>query len=247
MAQQRADLDRFTNPELLRVVWETFAEIARSPQALDSSEHFNLDGEGGLFELAFDRCRGLGLIPPDVRRYEYPPFKHIVLKVYYSALNMGLLLPSRLDQALDWNASHGTFHFTADGVNYFRQGFVSIDDPGHLGEVLLELKERFPSIEDGQIELLLEAQRCVRSGCNRAGMVVIGVASEDSCLALIDAIPLNCQSPSSTSPRHGDWTSCTNSILNFTRRWKPAVRILEEIKKRFALQAPAHPGGNGGR
>ena len=231
MRRSAQDLDRFNTPEVLRVIWETFAAIARQPDAMDSSKHFNLEGQGGVFDIVFSRCDKAGLIPYDVRRYEYPPFKHIVLKVYHSALNMGLLLPSRLDQALDWSMQSGPFHFTADGVNYFRDGFVSIDDPGHLGEVLQELKARIPTIEDGQIELLLEAQRCIRSGCNRAGMVVMGVASEDSCIALMDAIPLNCQAPASGSPLFSDWASCTNQSLAFTRRWKPAIRILEAIKR----------------
>jgi len=231
MPNHRKDLDEFNNPEVLRVVWETFSELARQPQAMDSSKHFNLEGQGGVFDLIFDRCDEAGLIPQNVQRYEYPPFKHIVLKVYYSALNMGLVLPSRLDQALNWSMQSGPFHFTSDGAKYFSEGFISIDDPGHLGEVLLELKQRIPSIEDGQIELLLEAQRCIKSGCYRAGMVVMGVASEDSFLALIDAIPVNCQAPPSGSPLQGDWANCTNATLNFTRRWKPAIRILEEIKK----------------
>jgi hypothetical protein len=231
MQNARKDLDRFNTPEVLRVVWETFATHARQPQAMDSSKHFNLEGEGSVFDVAFDKCSEADLIPNDVRKWTYPPFKHIVMKVYYSALNMGLLLPSRLDQALDWSAQSGPFHFTADGVRYFSEGFISIDDPGHLGEVLQELKRRIPAIEDGQIELLLEAQRCIKSGCNRAGMVVMGVASEDSCIALMDAIPLNCQAPASGSPLQGDWANCCNVTLNFTRRWKPATRILETIKR----------------
>lgn len=239
MQNDKKDLDRFNNPQVLQIIWETFAAIARQPQAMDSSRHFNLDGQGGVFDIVFDSCGKAGLIPHDVQRYEYPPFKHIVLKVYYSALNMGLVLPSRLDQDLDWNARSGPFHFTADGINYFKEGFISIDDPGHLGEVLQELKQRIPTIEDGQIELLLEAQRCIRSGCNRAGMVVMGVASEDSCITLLDAIPLNCQTPGSGAPLHGDWANCCNATLNFTRRWKPAIRILEAIKKNI------RPAGHG--
>ena len=231
MRKGEPDLDRFNTPEVLRVVWETFASYARRHEAMDSSRHFNLEGDGSIFDVAFDRCSEAGLIPPDVRKWTYPPFKHIVMKVYYSALNMGLLLPSRLDQALDWSMQSGPFHFTADGVRYFSEGFISIDDPGHLGEALQELKTRIPAIEDGQIELLLEAQRCIRSGCNRAGMVVMGVASEDSCAALMNAIPLNCQVPASGSPLYGDWTNCCNATLTFTRRWKPAIRILEAIKR----------------
>jgi len=224
-------LDEFNNVEVLRIVWETFSEIAKQPSAMDSSKHFNLEGDGSVFDLAFDKCSEAGLIPPNVRKWTYPPFKHIVLKVYYSALNMGLLLPGRLDQALNWSMQSGPFHFTADGIRYFSEGFVSIDDPGHLGEVLHELKRRITAIEDGQIELLLEAQRCIKSGCYRAAMVVMGVASEDTCLGLLDAIPVTCQAPGSSSPLYGDWTNCCNATLNFTRRWKPAVRILEAIKK----------------
>lgn len=231
MQNPKSDLDEFNTPEVLRVVWETFAGLARQPQAMYSSKHFNLEGQGGVFDIIFGRCDEAGLIPQNIQRYEYSPFKHIVLKVYYSALNMGLLLPSRLDQALNWSMQSGPFHFTADGVRYFSEGFISIDDPGQLCEVLQELKKRIPSIEDGQIELLLEAQRCIRSGCNRAAMVVMGVASEDSCIALLDTISTNCQAPGSGSLLHGDWANCCNATLNFTRRWKPAIRILEAIKR----------------
>ena len=132
MPQDSSDLDKFNNPEVLRVVWDTFAEIARKPGSMDSSTYFSLDGQNSVTHLAFDRCLNANLIPPNVRRFDYPPFKHIVLKVYYSALGMGLVLPSNLTQALDHNAHIGPFHFTADGVQYFRGGFVSIDDPGHL-------------------------------------------------------------------------------------------------------------------
>lgn len=226
-----SDLDKFNTPETLSVVWETFASYARQPEAMNSSKHFNLQGDNSIFDLAFNRCSEAGLIPPNVRKWTYPPFKHIVMKVYYSALSMGLLLPSRLDQALDWNQQSGPFHFTADGVRYFSEGFISIDDPGHLGVVLQDLKARIPAIDNGQIELLLEAQRCIRSGCNRAGMVVMGVASEDICYALINAIPSNCNVHESNSVLYSDWTNCCNSTLTFTRRWKPVIRILEAIKK----------------
>ena len=231
MQKTRSDLDEFNTPEALRVVWETFAELSRQPKAMDSSTWYRLDGQDSVAHIAFGRCSQAGLIPHNVQRFDYPPFKHIVLKVYYSALSMGLVLPSNLTQALDHNAHIGPFHFTADGVRYFKEGFISIDDPGHLAEVLQELKKRILTIEDGQIELLLEAQRCIRSGCNRAGMVVMGVASEDSCVALLDAIPTNWQAPGSGSPLHGDWADCCNTTLNFTRRWKPAIRILEAIKR----------------
>ena len=214
---------------------------ARSPSAKDSSNHFQLEHQGGVFEVAFDQCREAGLIPSNVMRCEYPPFRHAVLKVYHAALNMGLILPSRLDQALDWSAQSAPFHFTTEGIKYFSEGFISIDDPGHLGEALQDLKQRFPAIEDGQIELLLEAQRCIKAACYRAGMVVIGVANEDSCLALLDAIPLNCVAPADKSTLYNDWNNCCNQSLAFARRWKPGIRLLEALKSQLRSSGKGEP------
>jgi hypothetical protein len=110
-----------------------------------------------------------------------------------------------------------------------------------IGEALFELKERTTFIEDGQIELLLEAQRCIKSGCYRAGMVVIGVASEDACLGLLDAIPVNCQAPASSSALYGDWSNCGNTTLSFSARWKPGVRILDAIKGVLRIPGRGEP------
>ncbi|MBC8421127.1 MAG: hypothetical protein H8E10_21325 [Desulfobacterales bacterium] len=173
----------------MNVIWETFADLSRHPKAMDSNS-FDLDGVDSFIDMAFKNCSEAGLIPKDVTGSKYPPFRHIVIKVYYSALQMGLLVPGKATQTMEWNMRNGPFHFTADGVRYFSEGFVSVDDPGNLGIVLQELQGRLPSVEDGQIELLLEAQRCLKSSCNRAAMVVIGVASEDSCLSLIDSLKL---------------------------------------------------------
>lgn len=226
------DLDEFNKVEVLRAVWDTFAHLARQPISMDSRACYNLEGVGeSLSSLAFDRCREAGLIPGNVQKWDYPPFKHIVLKVYYSALSMGLVLPGDLTQALNWNMQNGPFHFTEEGIRYFSEGFISIDEPGHLREALVELKQRLSAINDGQIELLLEAQRCVKAGCYRAGMVVIGVSSEDVCLGLLDAIPINCQAPATSSALYGDWSSCCNTTFSFSARWKPGARILKAIKR----------------
>lgn len=241
MRQPIADLDEFNRIEVLQVVWDTFADLARSPRAPHSSTNFILEGQDGVFDVAFRRCSEAGLIPGNVLRYEYPPFKHIVLKVFYAAINMGLILPSRLDQALDWSMHSGPFHFTTEGINYFSEGFISIDDPGYLGKALQELQQRLPTIEDGQIELLLEAQRCIKAGCYRAAMVVMGVANENSCLALLDAIPMNCNALATGSPLYQDWNSCCNTSLAFTGRWKPATRLLEEIKKVLRVPGRGEP------
>jgi len=232
-----ANLDQFNTPDILRVVWDTFADFAKCPEALNSATHFNLVGENkSVCARAFEKCSKAGLIPSNIQTWTYPPFKHVVMRVYYSALNMGLLLPSRLDQELNWNQHMGPFHFTADGVKYFsEEGFISLDDPGQLATVLQELKQRVAAIQDGQIELLLEAQRCIRSGCYRAAMVVMGVASEDACIALVDAIQLHCQAPAASSHLYSDWNNSLNTSLAFSARWKPAIRLLEAIKKQLRV------------
>jgi hypothetical protein len=146
---------------------------------------------------------------------------------------MGLIIPGKVSQDLGWSQGSGVFQFTLEGIKYFTDGFISIDDPHHLGKALKELQTRLPSIDDGKIELLLESQRCIKAGCYRAGILVIGVANEDMCLALLDSIQFNCKSPSKSSTLYQDWQNCNDSTLSFSRRWKPGIRVLEEIKNKI--------------
>jgi len=220
--------------EIINIVWETFAELARSDKALE--KNFTLEGFAGfehipptsVYEISFNKWK-----PRESQVYiprEDPAFKHIVRKVYFAAISMGLIIPGTVSQDLGWNQQQGAFQFTLEGIKYFSNGFISIDDPGHLGKALKELQNRLPSIDDGKIELLLESQRCIKAGCYRAGMIVMGVANEDMCLELLDSIPLNCTPPPSKSKLHADWNNCNNSTHSFSKRWKAGIRILEEIK-----------------
>lgn len=232
------DLHTMNTLEVIKIVWDTFAELARSEKALDSKEYFTLEGFApefspptSVYEIALNNWRPQRSQIRIVR--DEPPFTHVVRKVYYSAISMGLIIPGKANQELGWNQQSGTFQFTLEGIKYFSDGFISIDDPIHLGMALKELQKRLPSIDDGKIELLLESQRCIKAGCYRAGMVVIGVANEDMCLALLDSIQLNCKPPSKMSILYEDWNNCNNSTLAFSRRWKPGIRILEEIKNKI--------------
>ena len=225
-----ANLHELNKLEILRIVWDSFANFARSKEALDSLTGFGINQ---IERISFDKCKQDGLLSSNnIQRANYPPFTHLVRKVYYSAINMGLIIPGRADQSLDWGLS-GTFQFTLEGIKYFSEGFISIDDPGYLGIALKDLQHRLPSIDDGKIELLLESQRCIKAGCYRAGMVVMGVANEDMCLSLLDSIPLNCNPPPKRSNLYGDWNKCNNSTLSFSMRWKPGIRILGEIKNKI--------------
>jgi hypothetical protein len=229
---RHGDLSIYNNNEILNIIWQVFANLANSAEAINSSKYFSLFRN--ISETAFIKCNELGLIlDTDGPVQQNYPFRHILLKVFYSAINMGLIIPSTLDQGLDWSYNSGIFHFTNEGIKYFSNGFISIDDPGYLGIALRELQKRASSIDDGQIELLLEGQRCIKSGCYRAGMVVIGVANENLCLGLLDAILMGCSPPKKESPLNHHWNSLGNPSLSFTMRWKPGVKILEEMKNKL--------------
>ena len=184
------DIYRLDTMEVAKIVWDTFAEFAKFS---DSSEYFTLEESApphtpptSIYEIAFNKWK-----PPQsevsVQRKD-DSFKYVVRKVYYTAISMGLIIPGRIRQEFNWGYSSGfgLFQFTLEGINYFSNGFISVDDPDYLGVALKELQKRLPSIDDGKIELLLESQRCIKAGCYRAGMVVMGVASEDMCVQLLD-------------------------------------------------------------
>lgn len=224
------ELAKYNRIEVIRIIWDTFGELARLPRSSVPNEGYTL--LRNIFERALMKCKEENIIDQNYRIGQNNlPFKHMLLKVYYSAITKGLILPSRLDQALTWGADTGLFHFTIEGINYFSNGFISLDDPGYLGASLKELQQLFQCIGDGQIELLIEAQRCVKSGCYRAGMIVIGVANEGICLDLLEAITKRCTPPTSGTHLSGDWNKVSNSALPFFSRWKSGIKILENIKK----------------
>jgi hypothetical protein len=244
MHRQNADLDEFNTAKVLRIIWETFADCARSPAARSSATYFSLVGIGENYSIcndAFKRCKTDGLVPQNVRNDDYAPFRHVVLKVYNAALGMGLVLPSRLSESLNWNPSNGVFHFTSEGITYFSGGFISVDDSGYFGQALAELQGRIPLIGDGQRELLLEAHRCLKANCYRAAMVLIGVANEDACLALANAVPANLKAPPNGNPLLRDWNTCCDVTLTLSHRWKSAVRILESVKSKLRKVVKGEP------
>ncbi|MBM4300450.1 MAG: hypothetical protein FJ121_02815 [Deltaproteobacteria bacterium] len=234
------DLHALNTFEITKIVWNTLAELARTDKALDSKEYFILEGFVGelgtptsVYEISLNKWK-----PPQSQVYVVRSdnsFKYIVRKIYYSAISMGLIIPGNISEEIGYRP--GAFQFTLEGIKYFSNGFISVDDPGYLGIALKELQKRLPSIDNGKIELLLESQRCIKAGCYRAGMVVLGVANEDMCFALLDSIPLSCNPPPPASPLNSDWNSCNNSMLSFSRRWKPGIRILEEIKNKIRKSA----------
>lgn len=224
------DLRELDSVDIRRVIWETLKEFALTQVALDPGHRFHIELEGGLYSKAFNKCQEAGLILAHIKRAQYAPFKHVVLKVYYNAVQLGLVIPRTASEDLNWPGQTDSFQFTAEGIEYFSRDFISLDDPSNLELLLRELESRFNSVTTSQTELLLEAQRCMKAGCYRAGIIVIGVANEDFCLELVNSIPQNCNPPSAGSQLHQDWLSCLNTPLAFAAKWKPAIRLLEALK-----------------
>lgn len=243
MNRQNSGVDEFNNADVLRIVWKMFAEYARRPTVGSSLMYFWLFGDNSFCKDTFERCKAEKLVPENVQRWQwqYPPFKHVVFKIYNTAISMGLILPANLDESLNWGLDNGVFHFTSEGIKYFSGGFISVDDSGYFGQALTELQERIPLIGDGRRELLLEAHRCLKAGCYRAAMVLIGVANEDACLALVDAVPANLKAPSNGNPILQDWNNCCNTDLTFSHRWKSAVRIFESVKPKLRKLGKGEP------
>ena len=229
-------LREFESLEAKRIIWETLREFALSSDPADVRQHFNVESESGLIAKAFAKYREVDIVPSHILGDRYPPFRHAVLKVYQTAINMGLLLPYTTDQSLDWGLSQGAFHFTEEGISYFSNGLISVDDPGYLAEALRDLQDRIQTVSDSQIQLLLEAQQCLRARCFRAGMVVLGLANETMCMDLLEAIPVNCSPPTPDSDVYSDWQNCNNASLSFSARWKRTVRLLEALKRNLRTQ-----------
>jgi hypothetical protein len=65
------NLHAMSTLEVTQIVWDTFAELARSERALDSKEYFSLEGFSGdfatptsVFERAFNKWK-----PPKSQTY----------------------------------------------------------------------------------------------------------------------------------------------------------------------------------
>ncbi len=158
---------RWDTMDVANIVWESFSEMARSS---DSVEYFTLEGFAdpyntptSVYEIAFNKWKPQKSQVRVAR--EDISFKYVVRKIYYTAISMGLIIPGKVSQDLGWNHQSGAFQFSLEGIKYFSEGFISIDDPGHLGKALKELQKKLPVIDDGKIELFLESQRCLKAGC----------------------------------------------------------------------------------
>ncbi|MHC5056352.1 MAG: hypothetical protein ACYTKD_16760 [Planctomycetota bacterium] len=142
-----------------------------------------------------------------------------------------------MDQGLLWSLDNGPFRFTSEGIRYFTSGaYTPIDDPGHFCSALQALRQKHGRITEAQIALLLEAQKCIHSGCFRAAMVLVGVACEDACTSLLDSLADGLKPPVKGSATKPDWAAMSNASLSFAARWKPGLRVLETVKQGLRQQ-----------
>ena len=70
---------------------------------------------------------------------------------------------------------------------------------------------------------------------------MIGVANEDACLALANAVPANLKAPPNGNPLLRDWNTCCDVTLTLSHRWKSAVRILESVKSKLRKVVKGEP------
>ena len=225
-------------PEVRRVIWDVLRQLAAMPEATDTKHVFYLQLDAdSVVGLAFSRCSEQGLLPRNVQNARYWPLVHVVQHVFEAAKGMGLVLRGSLDQGYLWSLDNGPFRFTSEGIRYFTSGtYAPVDDPGHFCSALEALRQEHNRITEGQIALLLEAQKCIHSGCYRAAMVLVGVACEDTCTLLLDSLTDNLTPPAKSSATGADWTAMSNASLSFAARWKPGLRVLESMKQGLRQQ-----------
>jgi len=225
-------------PEVRRAIWDVLRQLASRAEATDTKHAFYLQLDSdSVVGLAFTRCREGGFLPGSVQNARYWPLVHVVQHVFETAKGMGLVLRGRLDQGYLWSLDNGPFRFTTEGIRYFTSGtYAPVDDPGHFCSALEALRKKHGQITEGQLALLLEAQKCIHSGCFRAAMVLVGVACEDACISLLDSASGNLNPPAKGSALASDWASMSNGSLSFAARWKPGLRILEVLRQGLRQQ-----------
>jgi len=237
MAYDANDIHAFSEPATLRIAWGCFEEFARKPNADDARTEFYLIHDNKSVEsvgkLFLEKCREAGLLVLNMDHYMYRSLMFVVVQTFEIMKSMGLVIPAVSSANLHHGSRYGVFHFTSEGLRYFREGYVCLDDPGHLAEVLQNLKERHSQVSDGQIELLVEAQKCMRTGCYRAAMVLIGVANEDICIGLLDDLASYPKPPKKASALWNDWAQAVSEERRFAERWKPGLRVLGELKEKL--------------
>jgi|GEM_PF-3737746 len=152
-------------------------------------------------------------------------------EVFNSAKSLGLVMCSTHSvRAINGNSNVFAYQFTTRGIEFFKNGEVSLSAPGLLIDRVREVVSKGHG-EPGVVPLVEEAQRCWAMGCLRAAMVLIGLASEEVCTGLLDQL---CKYPS-LPPKGGklstDWEKLSSEGSSFYTRWQSGLTLLESVKQ----------------
>jgi len=159
--------------------------------------------------------------------------RRAVLEVLFEALADGLIVPIRWKSAATTPKEMFRFDlaaFTMRGAEWF-SGQVPLWDGSDLASYLRGLNQLAPV----EVELLLEAQSCLKSGCNRAAAVMVGLAVESACETLIDTVATGPQSPSTK-----EWKDVGRQTAGLAVKWTAATAVLEALRTALT-PAPGTP------
>lgn len=220
-----------------RQAWEALQGQARSAKAQDLGQYFSVMGSGddSLFGLTKQSCVQSSLLTAtEAARLQWGsnPLSQTVLAVYHAALQLGLLVPGLLGQALDWGGGPGAYQFTARGIKFLIHGDVSMSSPGLLPGRVTEVVERY-GLSAGIGPLVSEAQTCWAMGCHRAAMVLVGLCVESTCTELLETLCGYPQPPAKGSQLHSAWVQASDEARSFYPRWQAGLCILAELKARL--------------
>lgn len=164
-----------------------------------------------------------------------------VRSVVADAIASGLIVPGRADQRANWNDEHIEFQFTPTGRRVLGAGAVVLHDNGSLRAALVAARTAGTlAVEDHEIELLAEAQNCWQNSCFRAAAVLIGLANESRCLALVDAMAAVLPNPAAPAAIR-DLTDARDANRAFTARWRPTLRLLEGCRSQLRAAGRGQP------
>jgi len=145
---------------------------------------------------------------------------------FFDYLSSGLIVLS--GPTLGDAHSYGWFHFTERGLHVLAGGSsLLMTQPGSLRAALTaRTATGVISLEPYELDLLAEAQDCWQRGLFRAAAVLMGLANESRCLALIDGVCGALPAPTSAD-RVQQLNAARKESSGFTARWRPALQLLE--------------------
>ena len=229
---------QLTLDDISRLTWQALAELSLIDiERLPLSQNqlpFSVRGDHShaLYHRVNEAaCKLLGV--PLAHTSRMPSgWRQEIDDVYQEALSLCLVGPSARGQSLDWNAASGVFHFTRRGRQYLQRQDVPPHSASLLRQRLVEVQQR-TGLSDAQITLMIEAQRCWGFGAYRAAIVLVGLAAEDLCIALLDQFAAYPHPPQTGHALFSDWTQLTNTTSTFAARWAPGLRVLGVLKGRL--------------